>query len=128
MRYNTPVNGDTMERVEATISNDCGNEKFEKWVARTCDNDFLFSLTKTYSDNYTLRYIRPCVEPGFYENTYTSYSQSETFTIQISNAMGQIVFTTKNKEFSLAHLLSGTYYARVIKNGQVVHTQTLLKQ
>lgn len=113
------------EDIKTLVSNKCGKEEFITNIKRICQPSY--GIYEKNSSTYLLN-IHPCDEPiYFYKKSYSMHSKNN-FTIQISNAMGQIVLTTKNKEFSLAHLLSGTYYARVIKNGQVVHTQTLLKQ
>lgn len=122
------------ETIKATVTNPCGTVEITTQAIRKCKDEaqeYIISRNNR-ADSYSLSIknpiTQPCISDDHFPLIATRSLNTDSITIQISNAMGQIVLTTKNKEFSLAHLLSGTYYARVIKNGQVVHTQTLLKQ
>ncbi|WP_394265611.1 T9SS type A sorting domain-containing protein [Bergeyella zoohelcum] len=61
-------------------------------------------------------------------NTSVLSNTNSHHTIELANAMGQTVLTTSQDTFDISHLPAGAYYARVMKNGQVVHTQVLRKQ
>lgn len=108
---------------ETIVSNACGSVK-EKidYVSRAADPCPYHIVSM---DLNTFKIEIPCSSnPIRSVNTINK----DVITIQIVNTMGQTVLTTTDTTFSINHLLSGTYYARVIKDGQVVHTQTLIKK
>lgn len=108
---------------ETIVSNACGSVK-EKidYVSRAADPCPYHIVSM---DLNTFKIEIPCSSnPIRSVNTVNK----DVITIQIVNTMGQTVLTTIDTTFSINHLLSGTYYARVIKDGQVVHTQTLIKK
>lgn len=108
---------------ETIVSNACGSVK-EKidYVSRAADPCPYHIVSM---DLNTFKIEIPCSSnPIRSVNTINK----DVITIQIVNTMGQTVLTTTDTTFSINHLLSGTYYARVIKDGQVVHAQTLIKK
>lgn len=115
------------ENVEVTFSNLCKQEVYSVRITSLCKS-ILYTFVSSGENTYMMVPV-DCLYP-LSENRKGQISNKidEEITIQITDIKGHIFLTTKNKEFSLAHLLAGTYYARVIKNGQVVHTQTLLKR
>lgn len=116
-----------------SITNKCG-KTFRTVQIDPCKETYDFILI---GNIYELN-DHPCSN-NYYSGGYDGYypystrstanhNTANTLTIQISNASGQIVLTTTQKRFSLEKMLPGTYYARVIKNGKIVYTQTLLKR
>lgn len=110
--------------METTVSNACEIVKtilYYKPAHQPCNG---YSITQLSNESYQL-VSKPC-EPAI--QSHSMLNEAKVDNVQIVNAMGQTVLTTTDTTFSINHLLSGTYYARVIKDGQVVHTQTLIKK
>lgn len=121
---------------ETEVSNVCGVYNFTQLIkapyisTNPCDN---YRISSIQNNIYRLSPL-PCIDDDRLQPFSTrsrsveiDNEENNPITIQIADIRGRILLTTRNKEFSLEHLPLGTYYARVIKNGQLVHTQTLLK-
>lgn len=116
------------------VPNKCG-DVVKVVTFNPCQESYNIGMLGT---TYELGYNNPCDNSGGWDNgggyypfrsaTRVAKALPSGITIQVANAMGQVVLTTQSKTFSLANALPGTYYARVMKNGQVVHTQTLIKR
>lgn len=117
------------------VSNKCGVQPLSLAITKPCNP---YAFVHWQGDNYGL--TNPCerddnrgdfpysISTRTIAPKTTLSDNRSIITIQVANATGQVVLTTQSKTFSLANALPGTYYARVMKNGQVVHTQTLIKR
>lgn len=107
------------------VTNSCGtsNTVLDYALPHPPCDEYNFVL----SDNNTYKLIQPCF-PNILSIEKKLERINDNLNIHIIDFVGNIVINTPNKEFSLSHLLPGTYYARVIKNGEIVYTQTLLKK
>ena len=106
--------------VEIKATNDCGTTTLQETVIYSpiCNN---YNIVKTSEDNYDI--IDPC-PPG---NPTQSTLKMDDITIIVVDINGREVVHTKDLHFSLQSQLPGLYISRIIKNGQIVHSQNLIK-
>lgn len=129
---------------ETKVANSCGEYTFSTAIESRLEDD-LCNLCDDYTISWvrdnTYRFIDDCpynehnprndnpqVRNKNSRNASTLNNRNSHHTIELANAMGQTVLTTSQDTFDISHLPAGAYYARVMKNGQVVHTQVLRKQ
>lgn len=109
-----------------TITNACGDTVIEQPITPEaplpCNNNYSIVQAGGVGE---YKIIMPCRNSLDVMTTTDSISG---YSIQIVDHLGYIKHQITDTTFSINHLLSGTYYARVIKDGQVVHTQTLIKK
>lgn len=109
-------------RARITITNSCGSQVIEQDITPRapdpCDN---YKITSTNNSSY--RIILPCERSG-YNSTPVEKSNLK---IIVTDALGNIVINTNQTEFNLQNRIKGTYYAKIIKEGKIVHSQTLIK-
>ncbi|OJV48247.1 MAG: hypothetical protein BGO40_07085 [Chryseobacterium sp. 39-10] len=111
-------NADPNQVVEVKIPNSCGTITLLETISfPPCES---YMITSNTDNTYNL-IPAPCPD-----NPVTNKGNNNP-TIIITDIFGREVVNTTSMQFSLQSQLSGTYYARVIKDGQVVHTQTLIK-
>ena len=112
-------------QLEVTATNECGSHTVEVNLVKKCEPEYV--LNRVQGDFYQLGFTEPCIFESS-RNTSVLINTNSHHTIELVNAMGQTVLTTSQDTFDISHLPAGAYYARVMKNGQVVHTQVLRKQ
>lgn len=111
-------NADPNQVVEVIVTNSCGTVTFLETISfPPCEEYVIVSN----NDNTFNLIPAPC-------------SQNSTNNIQnnpsviIVDIFGREVLNTSSTQFSLQNQLSGTYYARIIRNKKIVRTQTLIKR
>lgn len=120
--------------VEVTATNICGSTT-ELGYFEPDSANCGYNIAKTSGDSYNI--IDPC-PPGPITGAYTTTTMSSTssgssnpklqnLTTKVYNSMGSQVLSTNSLQFSLSGLMTGTYYVKIFQNGNIVHTQTLLK-
>ncbi|EKB61199.1 esterase/lipase family protein [Bergeyella zoohelcum] len=111
--------------LEVTATNECGSSTVNIRLIKKCPEEYI--INRIQGDAYQLHFTDLCQFENS-RNASTLNNRNSHHTIELANAMGQTVLTTSQDTFDISHLPAGAYYARVIKNGQVVHTQVLRKQ
>lgn len=115
--------------VETSAITDCGILKnlvtIQPPAPRACDR---YSIAKSgNSGSVYFIEIDPCGPPPAGNRSTLFSKKVENIKILVVDARGSIVVDTSNLSFDLERQLPGTYYATIIKDGKVVHKQTLLK-
>lgn len=111
--------------LEVTATSECGSSTVNIRLIKKCPEEYI--INRIEGDAYQLHFTDLCQ----FENSRNASALNNRnlhHTIELANAMGQTVLTTSQDTFDISHLPAGAYYARVMKNGQVVHTQVLRKQ
>lgn len=111
--------------LEVTATNECGSSTVNIRLIKKCPEEYI--INRIEGDAYQLHFTDLCQFENS-RNASTLNNRNSRHTIELANAMGQTVLTTSQDTFDISHLPAGAYYARVMKNGQVVHTQVLRKQ
>lgn len=113
--------------VKVEITNSCGTSTQMVTImppaSAGCDG---YSVAKSGSLRNAYRIIDPCLSNSVSTKT-TQSSKLTNITIEITDVNGKRILQTTGLEFALDYQLPGVYYLRIIKNGKVVHTQTLIK-
>lgn len=127
--------------VEATVSNTCGISHQSGNFFPDSANCGGFNIANTGGQSYSVNIINPCpptpLDPTYPSNNNysknsvssknSSNSDLQDVIVKVFNSMGMQVLSTSNLQFNLNDQMIGTYYVKIIKNGNVIHTQTLLK-
>ena len=112
-------------KIRITITNPCGSQVIEQEITPRapdpCDN---YRIANNGNQNSSYRIILPCEEIA---NKNKTSIENDLNTI-VTDALGNIVINTNLLEFNLDRNIRGTYYAKIIKNGKIIHTQTLIKK
>ncbi|WP_336687917.1 hypothetical protein [Chryseobacterium bernardetii] len=116
--------------VETSAITDCGIIKnlvtIQPPAPRTCDR---YSIAKSGNSEF-IYYIEidPCGPPPAAANRIApSSKKTENLKLIVVDARGITIINTNSLSFDLTQQLPGTYYATIIKDGKIVHKQTLLK-
>ncbi|PIE50921.1 MAG: hypothetical protein CSA38_00865 [Flavobacteriales bacterium] len=117
--------------MEVTITNKCGEKKFTFTFFNTpppsdCGNVGVVG-NSLIPNQYQIEIINPCLF-GNGNNLFARNAQQPTYQITVANAMGVIVISTTGTTFSLEGLPTGNYFVQVMKDNEIVASQTLVKQ
>lgn len=86
---------------------------------------FKFSKTSTSANTINHWQSRSIVYPNPTFNKLTVKSDSDIDQIKIFNSIGQLVYSTKNKDFSIHHLNKGVYYLKILSgDNKEIHKLT----
>lgn len=118
--------------VQVTAGNNCGTTTdLQYFIADELSCPY--SITLISANTYQL--LPPCYMNSA-NGSYGSNSGTATgtidpalqnITIAVYNGIGTQVRSAAGTLFSLDGLMPGTYYVKIFKNGNIVHSQTLLK-
>ena len=112
-------------KIRITITNPCGSQVIEQEITPRapdpCDN---YRIANEENQRNSYRIILPCEKTANKNNT----SMKNDLNIIVTDTLGNIIINTNQLEFSLAKNIQGTYYAKIIKDGKIIHTQTLIKK
>ncbi len=114
-------------RVRITLTNSCGTTIIEQDVTpRAPDPCNTYRLSKINNGNSnTFRIIQP---PCDNYRISSNQKPNENFEVKIFNTTGHQILSTNKSEFSIDHLLKGSYYIQIIKDNKLLHAQTIIKE
>ncbi|MGH1517724.1 hypothetical protein [Chryseobacterium sp. JK1] len=116
--------------VETSAITDCGVLKsgitIQPPAPKSCDR---YAIAKSSSSPsvYFIE-IDPCGPPPMGKRFTPTSKKTENLKLIVVDARGTVILDTNNISFDLERQLPGTYYATIIRDGKIVHKQTLLKQ
>lgn len=108
--------------LEIKATNSCGTFTTYATISPppppNCDG---YKVAKSGKGNNAYIIIDPCAK------TSSTTSKLNNITTEIYDTRGTKILQTNNLEFSLDNQLPGAYYLRIIKNNNLIHTETILK-
>lgn len=114
--------------LEITATNSCGSYTMYDNITPSsapCDDYLIANNSSTSATTYII--IDPCAN-SLTSSSKTNNSKLDNIVTTITNMQGNTIINTSQLSFKLDSQLPGTYYAVILKNGKIVHKQTLIKK
>ncbi|AFR35823.1 T9SS type A sorting domain-containing protein [Riemerella anatipestifer] len=120
--------------LEVNAKNKCGSTTYATTITPPPPGmcEYTYTVSKVQNDDYTIaRIMEPVCPKQSPEDNNLIQSQStssETYHITVVNSLGNTVIQKTGKDFSLSNLPTGSYFVKIIKDGQMLVGQTLIKK
>lgn len=118
--------------VEVSAKNKCGNTTYTTTITPPPPGmcDYTYTVSKIQNDQYTvIRIIDPvCPKQTPGDHNLTQSTLSSTYHITVVNSLGNTIIQKTGKDFSLSNFPTGSYFVKIIKDGQMLVEQTLIKK
>ncbi|MEJ8598485.1 T9SS type A sorting domain-containing protein [Riemerella anatipestifer] len=120
--------------LEVNAKNKCGSTTYTTTITPPPPGmcEYTYTVSKVQNDDYTIaRIMEPVCPKQSPEDNNLIQSQntsSETYHITVVNSLGNTVIQKTGKDFSLSNLPTGSYFVKIIKDGQMLVEQTLIKK
>lgn len=114
--------------VEIKATNNCGTYTTYATIQPPAPIGCLgYSVAKSGTMVQSYIIVDPCSSAVMAKSSSALSAKMTGITTEVTDINGRKIIQTNSLEFSLDRQLPGTYYVRIIKNGKVVHTQTIIK-